>query len=178
VNSIFNSQIQSAMMQIILKWMEMYTEKLGDDSDSGRSQEIENSSIQKITSSVNPNISFASLIEEASEKYGVDAGLIAAVIKAESNFDADAVSSAGALGLMQLMPATARSLGVSDPLDPEQNINGGVKLLSQLLNQYDGNTSLALAAYNAGPGAVAAYGGIPPYAETQTYVQRVLQFWQ
>jgi soluble lytic murein transglycosylase-like protein len=178
MNSIFNSQMQSAMMQILLKWMEMYAEKTsGQDSTITADTQTSNT-IQDNSSSGNISTSFADLIQEASEKYGVDEGLISAVIQAESNFDADAVSSAGALGLMQLMPATANSLGVSDPLDPEQNINGGTKLLSQLLDLYNGNTSLALAAYNAGPGAVATYGGIPPYQETQTYVQRVLQLWQ
>lgn len=120
------------------------------------------------------NTSFASIIESVSQKYGVDPSLVGALIKNESNFDANAKSYVGALGLMQLMPGTAQSLGVTDPLDPYQNIEGGVKYLSSLLDMYNGDVSLALAAYNAGPGAVSSYQGIPPYQETQTYVQRVL----
>jgi soluble lytic murein transglycosylase-like protein len=119
---------------------------------------------------------FEALIRAASEKYEVDPNLVRAVIKAESSFRPDAVSSAGAMGLMQLMPSTAEGLGVEDPLDPAQNINGGVKLLRRLLRKYDGDVSLALAAYNAGPGAVDRYDGIPPYKETQTYVKRVLTY--
>ncbi|NLF52128.1 MAG: lytic transglycosylase domain-containing protein, partial [Leptolinea sp.] len=110
----------------------------------------------------------------ASQKYGVDADLVKAVIQNESAYDAQAISSAGAMGLMQLMPATAANLGVEDPMDPAQNIEGGVKLLRELLNQFSGNLTNTLAAYNAGPGAVQQYGGVPPYQETQTYVKRVL----
>ncbi len=97
-----------------------------------------------------------------------------AVIQNESAYDPTAVSSAGALGLMQLMPATAASLGVENPMDPSENIEGGVKLLRELLNQFGGNLTNTVAAYNAGAGAVQQFGGVPPYQETQTYVKRVL----
>ncbi len=117
---------------------------------------------------------FAKIIESVSSKYGVDPSLVGALIKNESNFNEDAESYAGAQGLMQLMPGTASSLGVSNSFDPKENIEGGVKYLSNLLDMYNGDVSLALAAYNAGPGAVNKYQGIPPYQETQTYVDRVL----
>ena len=113
------------------------------------------------------------LITQAAAKYGVDPNLALAVAKQESGLNQAAKSSAGAIGIMQLMPSTAAGLGV-DPTDPAQNVDGGVRLLSQLLQQYGGDTSLALAAYNAGPGAVAKYGGVPPYPETQNYVTSIL----
>ncbi|NPV87559.1 MAG: lytic transglycosylase domain-containing protein [Anaerolineae bacterium] len=119
--------------------------------------------------------SFKNIICSVSKRYDVDAQLVEAVIQAESGFNAGAVSPSGAQGLMQLMPDTARELGVTDAFDPQQNVDGGVRYLRQLLDRYDGNVALALAAYNAGPGAVHAYGGIPPYRETQEYVGRVLQ---
>ena len=118
-------------------------------------------------------------IKKAAQKHNLDHALIRAVIKTESGFNHKAVSRKGARGLMQLMPGTALTLNVSDSFDPWSNIDGGSKYLRYLLNQFNGNLSLALAAYNAGEAAVAKYrNSIPPYPETQTYVRRVLSFFQ
>lgn len=112
-------------------------------------------------------------IRMAAKKHAVDPALVRAVIHAESAFRDSVISRKGAVGLMQLMPKTAQDMGVKDSLVPAQNIEGGVKYLAYLLGLYKGNVTLATAAYNAGPGAVKRHGGIPPYAETQTYVKRV-----
>ncbi len=117
---------------------------------------------------------FEHLVSAASAKYGVSASLIRAVIMAESGYNPQAVSRAGAGGLMQLMPGTAKSLKVADRFDPKQNVDGGVRYLRFLLDTFKGDVSLALAAYNAGLSNVAKYGGIPPFEETRTYVNRVL----
>ena len=172
-SSIFTGQVQSVMQNLIFTMLERLLNKLdANGQTSGTTVSGSSTSTGQAATG-----DFASLINQASEKYGVNPSLVQAVIKAESNFNPDAVSSAGALGLMQLMPATASGLGVTDALDPAQNIEGGVKFLSQLLSHYNGNTQLAVAAYNAGPGAVDKYNGIPPYQETQTYVTRVLGYF-
>ena len=120
----------------------------------------------------------ASLIEEASRAHNVDARLVAAVARRESAFDPDAVSKAGACGIMQLMPATAKVLGVSDVFDARQNVFAGARYLKSLLDTYKGDLDLALAAYNAGPGAVEKYNGMPPYRETKAYVAAVRKTYE
>ncbi len=121
---------------------------------------------------------YQDLIKQYSSEFRVDEKLVTAVIRNESCFDKSATSPAGAEGLMQLMPATARSLGVTDSFEPHQNLRGGVQYLSELVNRYHNNLALALAAYNAGPGAVAKYDGVPPYPETQKYIQRVMDSYR
>jgi soluble lytic murein transglycosylase-like protein len=116
---------------------------------------------------------FDGLIAAAAQRHGLDPALLKGLIRAESNFDPNAGSPAGAAGLVQLMPGTAASLGVTDRLDPVQSIDGGARYLRQQLDAFGGDLTKALAAYNAGPGAVARYDGVPPYAETQAYVQKV-----
>lgn len=116
---------------------------------------------------------YQDVIDRSATLHDVDAALVRAVIHAESAFNAQARSRVGAQGLMQLMPGTAGDLGVTNPMNAEQNISGGVRYLAKLLKLYDGNVQLATAAYNAGPGAVGEYSGVPPYAETQAYVKRV-----
>jgi soluble lytic murein transglycosylase-like protein len=147
-----------------------------NDTSSGSSSSVSGTS--SASSDLVTTEELNSYFAEASATYGVDEKLLKAVAKAESNFNPSAVSSAGAIGIMQLMPSTAAGLGVSDSFDARENILGGAKYLSQLLNKYNGDTSLALAAYNAGSSRVDEYGGIPPFTETQNYVKKVLAYYQ
>ena len=136
------------------------------------------------TASLSPNVSsrltraYDPAIRRASRQHGVSAALVKAVIAAESGFDPGAVSRRGAQGLMQLMPDTARDLGVDDALDPWQNIDGGTRYLGQMIARFPGELTLAVAAYNAGPEAVTRHGGVPPYDETRSYVSRVLRLYK
>lgn len=116
----------------------------------------------------------SAMIQESAARHGVDAALVDAIAKNESAYQPDAVSQAGAVGVMQLMPATADGLGVKNIYDPYDNIDGGTRYLKELLDTFDGDITKTVAAYNAGPQAVKAYGGVPPYAETQSYVKNVL----
>lgn len=125
----------------------------------------------------NASVVYDTLISNVSRRYGVDPNLVKAVVRAESDYNPSAVSRAGARGLMQLMPETARMMGVKDIHNPVDNINGGTRYLSSLIKKFNGKLPMALAAYNAGEGAVRSYGRIPPYKETQMYVKKVLRFY-
>ena len=139
---------------------------------------ISNNFEKNIKININQIDRYDSIIELNAEKFGVDSALVKSVIKNESNGDYKAVSSQGAKGLMQLMDSTAKELGVSNPFNADQNIAGGTKYLKQMLDRYDNDMEKALAAYNAGPGNVDKYQGIPPFEETQKYVKRVMKSFE
>ena len=145
---------------------------------SGAGSTDNTSTVSSGTTSSSSKTDLDAYFEEAARTYGVDVNLLKAIAHTESNFNPNATSSAGAMGVMQLMPSTAKSLGIKDAYNARDNIMGGAKVISQHLSRYNGDVSLALAAYNAGSGNVKKYGGIPPFTETQNYVKKVLAYYK
>lgn len=141
------------------------------------SSAINSGSVKLESSGLSCSADLDAIFNEAASKYGVDAKFLKAIAKCESDFSTECTSRSGAMGIMQLMPQTAASLGVTNAYDPYQNIMGGARYISEKLTQYNGDKSLALAAYNAGSGNVAKYGGIPPFKETQNYVAKVMAYY-
>jgi soluble lytic murein transglycosylase-like protein len=187
MSTVLNNILKQKMLEIQSQ-LPTYVKLVKDDSvnfDDVLSAEVDQTNnsnygspdaIGSVKEKTNYKGDFNEIIDNNSKKYNINSSIIKAVIKAESDFDPSVVSSAGAMGLMQLMPDTAKSLGVGEPFDPVENIEGGVKYLKEMLNKFGGNLELALAAYNAGPGNVVKYGGIPPFQETENYVAKIMGY--
>lgn len=154
------------------------TQSADTQAASGAGSTDNTSVVSSGTTSSSSKTDLDAYFEEAARTYGVDVNLLKAIAHTESNFNPNATSSAGAMGVMQLMPSTAKSLGIKDAYNARDNIMGGAKVISQHLSRYNGDVSLALAAYNAGSGNVEKYGGIPPFTETQNYVKKVLAYYK
>jgi soluble lytic murein transglycosylase-like protein len=154
---------------------------VGDFSKILAEEQINSSTTPNGTIGTNKNFAMddiTKIIQFTAQKHGVDPKLAMAVAKVESNLQSDVISSAGAVGVMQLMPETAQGLGVRNSKDPRENIDGGVRYLKELITTFDGDISKAVAAYNAGPQAVKKYNGTPPYSETQAYVTKVMALYK
>lgn len=149
----------------------------GVSSDTNTYNTAASASVKLEASGLSCSAQLDAIFDEAASKYGVDAKFLKAIAKCESDFSTECTSRSGAMGIMQLMPQTAASLGVTNAYDPYQNIMGGARYISEKLAQYNGDKSLALAAYNAGSGNVAKYGGIPPFKETQNYIAKVMAYY-
>jgi soluble lytic murein transglycosylase-like protein len=154
-----------------------FDQQLSQATDAAQATSASTSSTA-VDSTGSGSVPYEQQIDSAAQKYGIDPAVLKGLIKQESGFDANAGSPAGAQGLTQLMPGTASAMGVTDLHDPAQSIDGGAHYLKMQLDRFGGDYSKALAAYNAGPGAVQRYGGVPPYSETQNYVKNVLAFAQ
>jgi soluble lytic murein transglycosylase-like protein len=150
---------------------------VGRESNQSANAKIVAANFSNTLTTATTGVDIDSAIEQAAARHNVDPNLVRAVVKVESNFNPNALSRKGAMGLMQLMPSTARQLNVKNPFDPEQNVDAGVRHLKQLLESYGGDIKLTLAAYNAGAGAVARSSGVPRYAETQNYVRRITDLY-
>lgn len=182
------SQVLQRIQAIEKKFLPQQPVKCGENFQAYMNQaakitnkskvDMQPASMKKVAGSSETPQAVSAIISKAAHKYGVDPKLVDAVAQAESNYTTDVVSNAGAVGVMQLMPETANALGVENIYDPSDNIEGGTKYLKQLLNTFDGDVEKAVAAYNAGPQAVKNYNGIPPYAETQDYVKKVLDIYK
>jgi soluble lytic murein transglycosylase-like protein len=187
MSTVLNNILKQKMLEIQSQ-LPTYVKLVKDDSvnfndvlsaevdQTNNSKDVSPDAIGSVKEKTNYQGDFNEIIDNNSKKYNINSSIIKAIIKAESDFDPSVVSSAGAMGLMQLMPDTAKSLGVGEPFDPVENIEGGVKYLKEMLNKFGGNLELALAAYNAGPGNVVKYGGIPPFQETENYVAKIMGY--